>query len=151
MDLDIEAARLKLLKANHLSQRNFLEDQLIHIFPKENRALEQKPEGYTHDVQRVQISSRPNEEGFCPPMEIEGVVLAEKKSAGFAILEACQAMKFLDPVHLGKYRSFNITMHFNTVTLEYKIALIGSLRHAVPLGTDIFRVWTTLWTSCPLA
>ena len=137
MDLDIEVARLKLLKANHLSQRYSLEDQIIHTFPKEIRALEQKAEGYSCDIQRVQVSSYPNEEGFCP-MEIEGTVHAEKKAAGSAILEACQAMKSPDPVPLGKYRGFDMTLHFDTVTREYKITLIGSLRHTVPLGTDIF-------------
>ena len=137
MDLDIEVSRLKLLKANHLSQRYSLEDQIIHTFPKEIRALEQKAEGYTCDIQRVQVSSCPNEEGFCP-MEIEGTVHAEKKAAGSAILEACQAMKSPDPVPLGKYRGFDMTLHFDTVTREYKITLIGSLRHTVPLGTDIF-------------
>lgn len=137
MDLDIEVARLKLLKANHLSQRYSLEDQIIHTFPKEIRALEQKAEGYTCDIQRVQVSSRPNEEGFCP-MEIEGTVHTEKKAAGSAILEACQAMKSPDPIPLGKYRGFDMTLHFDTVTREYKITLIGSLRHTVPLGTDIY-------------
>ncbi|MBO4419755.1 MAG: helicase, partial [Oscillospiraceae bacterium] len=137
MDLDIEVARLKLLKANHLSQRYSLEDQIIHTFPKEIRALEQKAEGYTYDIQRVQVISRPNEEGFCP-MEIEGTVHTEKKAAGSAILEACQAMKSPDPIPLGKYRGFDMTLHFDTVTREYKITLIGSLRHTVPLGTDIF-------------
>ena len=137
MDLDIEVSRLKLLKANHLSQRYSLEDQIIHTFPKEIRALEQKAEGYTYDIQRVQVSSHPNEESFCP-MEIEGTVHTEKKAAGSAILEACQAMKSPDPVPLGKYRGFDMTLHFDTVTREYKITLIGSLRHTVPLGTDIF-------------
>lgn len=137
MDLDIEVSRLKLLKANHLSERYALEDQIIHTFPKEIRALEQKAEGYTFDIQRVQVSSHPNEEGFCP-MEIEGTVHTEKKSAGSAILEACQAMKSPDPVPLGEYRGFDMTLHFDTVTREYKITLIASLRHTVPLGTDIF-------------
>lgn len=71
-------------------------------------------------------------------MEIEGTVHTEKKAAGSAILEACQAMKSPDPVPLGKYRGFDMTLHFDTVTREYKITLIGSLRHTVPLGTDIF-------------
>ena len=66
MDLDIEVARLKLLKANHLSQRYALEDQIIHHFPKEIRNLEQREEGYTYDIQRVEANSHPNKDGFCP-------------------------------------------------------------------------------------
>ena len=77
-EMDIEVSRLKLLKANHLSQRYALEDQIIHQFPKEIRNLEQRVEGYTYDIQRVEASSHPNKDGFSP-MEIEGTVYAEKK------------------------------------------------------------------------
>ena len=137
MDLDIEVSRLKLLKANHLSQRYALEDQIIHHFPKEIRNLEQRKEGYTYDIQRVEASSHPNKDGFCP-MEIEGTVYAEKKAAGSAILEACHAMKSPDPVPLGKYRGFTMELYFDPLSREYKITLIGSLRHTATLGADIF-------------
>ena len=103
MDMDIEVSRLKLLKANHLSQRYALEDQIIHQFPNEIRNREQREAGYTYDIQRVEASSHPNKDGFCP-MEIEGTVYAEKKAAGSAILEACRAIKSPDPVPLGRYR-----------------------------------------------
>ena len=137
MDLDIEVSRLKLLKANHLSQRYALEDQIIHHFPKEIRNLEQREEGYTYDIQRVEVSSHPNKDGFCP-MEIDGIVYAEKKAAGSAILEACHAMRSPDPVPLGKYRGFAMELCFDPLTREYKITLIGSLRHTATLGTDLY-------------
>ena len=137
MDLDIEVSRLKLLKANHLSQKYALEDQIIHQFPKEICALEQKVEGYTYDIQRVEASTRPNEDGFSP-MDIRGVKYEDKKAAGTAILEACQAMKNPDPVPLGRYRGFDMELYFDTFSREYKIALIGSLRHVATLGNDVF-------------
>ena len=137
MDLDIEVSRLKLLKANHLSQKYALEDQIIHQFPKEIRALEQREEGYTYDIQRVEVSTHPNEDGFSP-MEIHGTRFTEKKEAGAAILEACQAMKSPDPISLGKYRGFEMELYFDTLSREYKIALIGSLRHTATLGTDLY-------------
>ena len=137
MDLDIEVSRLKLLKANHLSQRYALEDQIIHQFPKEIRNLEQREEGYTYDIQRVEVSSHPNKDGFCP-MEIEGTVYAEKKAAGSAILEACHAMKSPDPVPLGKYRGFTMELYFDPLSREYKITLVGSLRHTATQGTDLY-------------
>ena len=136
MDLDIEVSRLKLLKANHLSQRYALEDQIIHQFPKEIRNLEQR-EGYTYDIQRVEVSTHPNKDGFSP-MEIEGTVYSEKKAAGFAILEACRAMKSPDPVPLGSYRGFAMELYFDPLSREYKITLIGSLRHTATLGTDLY-------------
>ena len=137
MDLDIEVSRLKLLKANHLSQRYALEDQIIHQFPKEIRNLEQREEGYTYDIQRVEASSHPNKDGFSP-MEIDGTVYAEKKAAGSAILEACRAMKSPDPVPLGRYRGFAMELYFDPLSREYKITLIGSLRHTATLGTDLY-------------
>lgn len=137
MDLDIEVSRLKLLKANHLSQRYALEDQIIHKFPKEIRALEQKVEGYSYDIERVKASTHPNEDGFSP-MIIEGTKHTDKKAAGSAILEVCKSMTSPDPIHLGSYRGFDMELHFDPVSREYKITLIGSLRHVVPLGTDIF-------------
>ena len=137
MDLDIEVSRLRLLKANHLSQRYSLEDQIIHHFPKEIRSLEQRVEGYTADIQRVKDNTKPNEDGFSP-MVIEGTKHIEKKAAGSAILEVCQSMTSPDPVPLGSYRGFDMELHFDTMSREYKITLIGSLRHVVPLGTDIF-------------
>ena len=71
-------------------------------------------------------------------MEIEGTVYAEKKSAGFAILEACRAMKRPDPVPLGRYRGFDMELYFDPLIREYKITLIGSLRHTATLGTDLY-------------
>ena len=137
MDLDIEVSRLRLLKANHLSQRYALEDQIIHHFPKEIRALEQRVEGYTADIQRVKDETHPNEDGFSP-MVIEGTKHIDKKAAGSAILEVCKSMTSPDPIPLGSYRGFSMELHFDTMSREYKISLIGSLRHVVPLGTDIF-------------
>ena len=137
MDLVIEVSRLKLLKANHLSQRYALEDQIIHHFPKEIRNLEQREEGYTYDIQRVEVSSHPNKDGFCP-MEIEGTLYTEKKAAGSTILETCHAMKSPDPIPLGKYRGFDMELYFDPLSREYKITMIGSLRHTATLGTDLY-------------
>ena len=71
-------------------------------------------------------------------MEIEGTVYAEKKAAGSAILEACRAMKSPDPVPLGRYRGFAMELYFDPLSREYKITLIGSLRHTATLGTDLY-------------
>ena len=71
-------------------------------------------------------------------MEIEGTVYAEKKAAGSAILEACHAMKSPDPTPLGRYRGFDMELYFDPLSREYKITLIGSLRHTASLGTDLY-------------
>ena len=137
MDLDIDVARLKLLKANHLSERYALEDHIIHHYPAQIRALEQKAEGYTADIERVKENTHPSEDGFSP-MVIEGTRHTEKKAAGSAILEACKAIQNSEPVPLGQYRGFEMELCFDPMFREYKITLIGSLRHQVFLGSDVY-------------
>ena len=137
MDLDLDVQRLKLLKANHLSQRYALEDQIIKYFPQKAAALEQRIECYTADRNRLKENTHPNEDGFSP-MEVEGVVYTDKKAAGSAILAACHAMTSPDAVNIGRYRGFTMELSFESFTKEYQITLKGMLRHTTNLGTDIF-------------
>ena len=71
-------------------------------------------------------------------MDIKGFNFTDKKEAGEAIIAACKAMTNPDPIRLGSYRGFEIELSFDTFSKEYKIILIGALRHTVVLGTDIF-------------
>ena len=137
MDLDIDVQRLKLLKANHLSQRYALEDQIIKELPQKMASFEQRIEGYTADMNRLKENTDPNEDGFSP-MEVEGTVYTDKKAAGNAILAACKAMTSPDPVPLGQYRGFAMELSFESFTREYRITLKGALTHTTGLGTDIF-------------
>ena len=137
MDLDIDVGRLKLLKANHLSQRYSLEDRLIKEFPQKIAALEQRIEGYQSDIERLAENTHPGGDGFCP-MEIKGRVYTDKKEAGAAILDACQAMKSPDPIPLGSYRGFAMELSFDSFSREYKITLKGDLKHVTSLGSDVF-------------
>ena len=137
MDLDIDVQRLKLLKANHLSQRYALEDQIIKVLPQKIASFEQRIEGYTADMNRLKENTHPNADGFSP-MEVEGTVYTDKKAAGSAILAACKAMTSPDPVPLGQYRGFAMELSFESFSKEYRITLKGSLHHTTGLGTDIF-------------
>ncbi len=137
MDLDVAVAKLKLLKANHLSQKYALEDKIIKDFPKQISSYEQKIEGYKADMDRLKENTRPNEDGFSP-MVVEGRSYAEKKAAGSAILEACHNMRSPDPIPLGSYRGFEMELFFETFSKEYRISLKGALSHTVSLGTDVY-------------
>ena len=137
MDLDVAVARLKLLKANHLSQRYSLEDQIIKEFPQKISSYEQRIEGYREDMTRLAEHTHPNEDGFSP-MTVEGTTYTEKKAAGSAILEACQNMTSPDAVPIGQYRGFAMDLFFDSFSKEYKISLKGSLTHTTSLGADIF-------------
>ena len=137
MDLDIDVSRLKLLKANHLSQRYALEDQIIKEFPQKIRSLEQRIEGYQTDIDQRKRNTEPNEDGFSP-MFMPGGTVREKKAAGDAILGLCKSMTSPEPISIGQYRGFDMELSFDTFSREYKITLIHQLRHTVTLGTDIF-------------
>ena len=137
MDLDIDVSRLKLLKANHLSQRYSLEDQILKEFPQRIRSLEQRIEGYQADIDQLKRNTEPNEDGFSP-MFMPGGTVREKKAAGDAILGLCKSMTSPDPIPIGQYRGFDMELSFDTFSREYKITLIHQLRHTVTLGTDIF-------------
>ena len=137
MDLDIDVTRLKLLKANHLSQRYSLEDQILKEFPQKIKSLEQRIEGYRADIDQRKRNTEPNEDCFSP-MFMPGGTVREKKAAGDAILGLCKSMTSPEPISIGQYRGFDMELSFDTFSREYKITLIHQLRHTVTLGTDIF-------------
>lgn len=137
MDLDIDVSRLKLLKANHLSQRYALEDQIIKEFPQKIKSLEQRIEGYKADMAQLAQNTLPNEDGFSP-MIMAGGTVSDKKAAGEAIIGLCKSMTSPDPIHIGEYRGFDMELFFDSFSREYKITLKHELRHTVTLGTDIF-------------
>lgn len=137
MDLDIEVARLKLLKASHLSQKYALEDQIIKEFPQKITAYKQRISGIEEDIAFLPTQTHPNADGFSP-MLIDGVEYTEKKEAGTKIIEACKAMTNPDPIALGMYRGFSIDLSFDTFAKEYRITLRNNLSYTVPLGSDIY-------------
>ena len=137
MDLDIEVQKLKLLKANHLSQRYALEDQLIRKFPEAISGLQQKIDGLQLDFTLLKDNTHPNKDGFSP-MTINGQTFSEKKAAGTAILEACKAMTSAAPVSLGSYRGFSLSLCFDSFDKEFKISMQGALTYVTPLGTDVY-------------
>ena len=137
MDLDIDVSRLKLLKANHLSQRYALEDQIIKEFPQKIKSLEQRIGGYKADMAQLAQNTLPNEDGFSP-MIMAGGTVTDKKAAGEAIIGLCKSMTNPDPIHIGEYRGFDMELFFDSFSREYKITLKHELRHTVTLGTDIF-------------
>lgn len=137
MDLDIDVARLKLLKANHLSQKYALEDQIVKFLPQQMRSYEERMTGLKKDMAQLTEQTHPSEDGFSP-MELQGTLYTDKKEAGTALLAACKAMTSPDAVPLGQYRGFSIELSFDSFSREFKVTLKGALRHPVSLGADIF-------------
>ena len=143
MDLDVAVSKLKLLKQNHLSQRYSLEDRIIKFYPQQIKQGEERIAGYNADIQRAKENTFLNADNFSP-MVVEDVTYDEKKGAGSAILVACKAMTSPDPKQIGSYRGFNMELSFNSFEKEYVLTLVGSLRHSVSLGADIYGNITRL-------
>jgi N12 class adenine-specific DNA methylase len=143
MNLDTDVARLKLLKANYLSQRYSLEDQIIKDFPRQIKSTEERIRGYKADMNHLMANSKPNEDKFSLMM-IDGITYADKAEAGKAILEECKRMTNPDPKNIGKYRGFSMELLFDSFSREYKITLKNELSHTAGLGTDTFGNITRL-------
>ena len=137
MDLDIEVSKLKLLKGNHLSQRYALEDAISKTFPKSIAETQERLIGYGADIITVREHTAPNADGFSPVM-LAGKVYAEKKAAGTELLALCQNMLTPEPMQIGFYRGLTLELSFDSFSQEYRLTMIGQLRHVVTLGTDVF-------------
>ena len=137
MDLDIEVSKLKLLKANHLSQKYALEDAISKGFPKQIAEMQARITGYGADIATVKENTHPNGDGFSP-LTLAGVTHADKKEAGAALLTMCQTMLSPEATQIGSYRGLTLELSFDTFAREYCLTMIGQLRHTVTLGTDVF-------------
>lgn len=134
MDLDVDVARLKVLKADHQSQQYRLEDKLMKYFPAEIEKTQGFIKGFQSDIRAVAAHPLP-EEGFCG-MEVNGTRFTEKAEAGEAILAVCKANQSLEPVPLGSYRGFKMELTFDSFQKEYQVLLKGEMTHRVPIGTS---------------
>ena len=137
MDLDIEVTKLKLLKSSHLSQRYALEDAISKTFPKSLAETQERLAGYGADIAAVKAHTAPNEDGFSP-MTLAGKVYTEKKAAGAELLVMCQNMLTPEATQVGSYRGLTLELSFDSFSQEYRLTMIGQLRHVVTLGTDVF-------------
>ena len=134
MDLDIEVARLKVLKADHQSQQYRMEDKLLKYFPAEIERQTGYIHGFEADIKMVEANPQ-IAEGFCG-MDIRGKHYSEKADAGEWILAACKEVKGSEPVLLGEYRGFQMELSFDSFRHEFDIVLKGAMSHRVALGTD---------------
>lgn len=137
MDLDIEVTKLKLLKSSHLSQRYSMEDAISKTFPKSIAETQERLAGYGADIAAVKAHTAPNEDGFSP-MTLAGKVYTEKKAAGAELLATCRNMLTPEPTQVGSYRGLTLELSFDSFSQEYRLTMIGQLRHVVTLGTDVF-------------
>ena len=134
MDLDVQVAKLKVLKADHQSQKFRLEDKLLTKFPADIRKTNAYIAGVKADAQLA--AAHPQvQEGFCG-MTIKGVTYDEKKTAGERLVLACSELPNAEEKVIGSYRGFELSLRFDTYRSEYQAILKGQRRYPVALGTD---------------
>ena len=134
MDLDVQVAKLKVLKADHQSQKFRLQDKLLTKFPADIRETNAYIAGVKADAQLA--AAHPQvQEGFCG-MTIRGVTYDEKKTAGERLVLACSELPNAEEKVIGSYRGFELSLRFDTFRTEYQALLKGQRKYTVPLGTD---------------
>ena len=134
MDLDVQVAKLKVLKADHQSQKFRLQDKLLTKFPADIRETNAYIAGVKADAQLA--AAHPQvQEGFCG-MTIRGVTYDEKKTAGERLVLACSELPNAEEKVIGSYRGFELSLRFDTFRSEYQAILKGQRRYPVALGTD---------------
>lgn len=141
-NLDMEVARLNMLKASHLNQVYALEELVYRKYPEEITRLTERIAGYEQDVALAAAHPKA-QEGFCG-MEVDGRHYTEKEDAGKAIIDVCTRMTGPDAVLLGQYRGFSMVLAYDGRSNEYRITLKGTLSHTVTLGADVFGNITRL-------
>ena len=134
MDLDVEVARLKLMKADHQSKQFRLEDNLLTYFPEQIEKYKGFIRSFEADMQTLAAHPHP-ENGFAG-MEIRGDLLTDKENAGAALLDACKEVRGKEPVAIGNYRGFEIQVSFDSLHQEYELTLRGQMIHTAHLSVD---------------
>ena len=134
MDLDVQVAKLKVLKADHQSQKFRLQDKLLTKFPADIQETNAYIAGVKADAQLA--AAHPQvQEGFCG-MTVKGVTYDEKKAAGERLVLACSELPNAEEKVIGSYRGFELSLRFDTYRSEYQALLKGQRKYTVPLGTD---------------
>ncbi len=134
MDLDVEVSKLKIMKADHQSKQYRLEDQLLKYFPEQIEQNKGFIRGFEADMKTLEAHPLP-EEGYIG-MQIRGDVLTDKENAGAALIDAAKEVKTADPVEIGSYRGFTMSVEFRGFLSGYVLTLKGRMSHHVELGED---------------
>ncbi|MDD3228632.1 MAG: SNF2-related protein [Oscillospiraceae bacterium] len=134
MDLDVDVTKLKIMKADHQSKQFRMEDSLLKYFPQQIEQSKGFISGFEADMQTLAKHPLP-QEGFIG-MTVRGDTLTDKENAGAALLDACKEIKNMEPVEIGSYRGFAMSVSFEPFENTYTLTLKGKMTHRVELGKD---------------
>lgn len=134
MDLDIEVSKLQTLKQSYLGQKYRLEDRISKEYPKEIAQLEETIEQLEKDAAHVKAQGPLDKETFT--MRVGQKIYTDKVKAGEALIQICQGIKDTDPVPIGTYLEWPMTLHYNAFSQEFKVKIGDKIKHSVTLGTN---------------
>ena len=134
MDLDVQVAKLKVLRGDFQNQKYRLEDKLLKTFPEEIQKQKTRIAALQQDSQ-IAAAHPQDKENFCG-MTIKGMVYDDKKAAGERLLLARQEMPNADMMLLGTYRGFELNIRFDSFKNEHQAVLRAELSYPVSLGDD---------------
>ena len=135
MALDVDVAKLKLLKANHMNNQYRLEDDIVRNFPQQIAKLTEIIDSYKADIAHFSEHKITDPEQFS--MEISGKVFTEKKEAGAALLAVCKDIKSVDAaMDIGSYQGFNMRIQFDSWSKEFILSVKHESVAKVRLGAD---------------
>ena len=135
MQLDIEVAKLKMLKADHQSQQYRLQDDILKSFPKRIESAKGHIAGFKADLERLETNTHKTEESISP-IKIGDKTYTDRGQAGTALLAACKKITTTEPEKIGSYRGFDMYISFDKVKSEFLIDMKGSMTHTATLGDD---------------
>ena len=135
MDLDIQVSKLKLLKANHTSQKYRLEDNIVKHYPVQIASMKERLAGYRADIQTYAQNKFPDKDTFS--IKIGNRVYTDKKEAGAALIDMCRSAKQPNmAVTIGEYQGFKMSVSFDSFFSKFTVNLKGSISHEVEIGAD---------------
>lgn len=134
MDLEVDVSRLRIMKADHQSKQFKMEDMLLKFYPEKITQSKSFIQGLEADMQTLATHPLPTE-GFIG-MEIRGDFLTDKENAGAALIDTCKEISTAETVQIGKYRGFDMSIHYDTWEKKYILTLKGQMTHRVEIGAD---------------
>ena len=135
MDLDMQVAKLKVLKQSYLSEHYDLEDRILKHYPQDIKDYEERITAYGNDAEIASQHKPQGEDKFCP-MTLNGVTYKEKADAGGMLLAICKENPLSQPIKIGSYRGFQMEVYYDTVNANYCLNLCGMWKYKVDLGMD---------------
>lgn len=135
MDLNIQVSKLKLMKANHTSQKYRLEDNITKHYPQQIAIFKERINGFTADMQKYEQNKPLDKEQFA--ITIGGKAYIDKKEAGTAIIAMCKEIKGINAsADVGEYLGFKLNVTFDSFNNKFVMNVKGAMSHPMEVGTD---------------